>query len=518
MSVLESASEGSEFGGNMRYWKTVCLGCALFAVTAIASPAQTFTTLVSFDGDATGSQPIAPLVQGLDGNFYGTTYTGGTQDYGTVFKVTPSGKLTVLHSFCSLKNCADGESPWGGLVLASNGNFYGTASGGGAGSIYCLAGCGTVFEITPAGRLTTVYSFCAEAKCADGNYPEAGLVQGADGSFYGTTYGLGPNEWGTVFKLTPSGKLTTLHSFCSEANCADGSYPKSALMQATDGNLRGTTGGGGLSDVCPPGCGTVFEITPEGKLTTLYEFCSEANCSDGDGPIGGLVQATNGSSYGTTGSGGSPSVCETGCGTVFEISPTGKLNTLYSFCSQTNCTDGYRPVGLVQATNGNFYGVTAYGGTSAVCTTGGYGGCGTVFEISPAGNLTTLYSFCPQASCADGAFPLAGLLQTTNGDFYGTTPIGGANNGGTVFSLSVGLNPFVETLPASGKVGGKVIILGNHLTGATTVSFHGTAAVFAVVSDTEITAEVPTGATTGRVTVETTSGTLKSNKQFQIAP
>jgi uncharacterized repeat protein (TIGR03803 family) len=360
------------------------------------------------------------------------------------------------------------------------------------------------------GKLTSLYSFCSQPNCTDGAVPEAGLVQATNGNVYGTTSAGGDGAdcssksgCGTVFEITAAGKLTTLYSFCSQPNCVDG-YNASALVQATNGNFYGTTAHGGTNY----GDGTVFEITPAGKLTTLYSFCSQYGCTDGSEPVAGLVQATNGNFYGTTEEGGANFY-----GTVFEITPAGKLTTLYSFCSQTNCTDGSWPVaGLVQATNGNFYGTTSAGGANSSC----YQGCGTVFEITPAGKLTTLYSFCSQPNCVDGDAAFTGLVQATNGKFYGTTEGGGADGYGTVFSLAVGLGPFVETRPTSGKVGTKVIILGNNLKGTTSVAFNGTAAAFEVVSNTEIKTSVPNGATTGYVMVTTPKKKLKSNVVFRV--
>ncbi|MGB6675309.1 MAG: choice-of-anchor tandem repeat GloVer-containing protein, partial [Terriglobales bacterium] len=206
---------------------------------------------------------------------------------------------------------------------------------------------------------------------------------------------------------------------------------------------------------------------------------------------------------GTTAEGGTNT-----SGTVFKITPKGKLATLYSFCSQTNCTDGATPyAGLVRATDGNLYGTTRFGGAN---------NSGAVFKINPEGKLTTLYSFCSQTNCADGEFPQAAPVQATNGKFYGTTSGGGANMSGTVFSLSVGLGPFVETCPTSGEVGTTVIILGTNLTGATSVSFDGTPAEFKVMSSSEVTAEVPNGATTGKVKVKMPGGTLASNLVFRM--
>ncbi len=307
----------------------------------------------------------------------------------------------------------------------------------------------------------------------------------------------GVHGYGTVFRTTPSGALTTLYSFCS---CGDGANPN-ALAQAANGDFYGTTSG--------EGPGTVFKITPNGTLTTLHSFCSQSNCADGFGPDGALVQATNGDLYGTTAGGGGP----IGAGTVFKITPAGALTTLYSFCPQgPPCTGGSSPyAGLVQGTDGNFYGTTSGGGA--------YGG-GTVFEITPSGTLTMLYSFCSQTGCTDGSVPYAGLVQGTDGNFYGTTTgFGEAGTYGTVFSLNAGLGPFVETQPTAGPVGATAKILGTNLTGATSVSFNGTAAVFTVVSPSLITTIVPAGATTGTVQVVTPNapnGTLSSDVPFRV--
>jgi uncharacterized repeat protein (TIGR03803 family) len=268
----------------LSWWRTICLVCVFCAVAVIASPAQTFTNLLFFDG-TDGRYPAAPLIQGTDGNLYGTTSSGGahSEAYGTVFKITAEGKTTRLYSFCSKSGCADGSYPAAGLVLATDGNFYGTTPDGGAN------GEGTVFRITPAGTLTTLHSFCAEKGCSDGYEPAAGLVQAANGNFYGTTEFGGVNGRGTVFEITAGGKLTTLYSFCAETNCTDGSQPVAGLVQAINGNFYGTTYSGGAD-----GIGTVFEITTGGKLTTLHSF----DGSDGERPQAGLVQATNGTSTG----------------------------------------------------------------------------------------------------------------------------------------------------------------------------------------------------------------------------
>jgi uncharacterized repeat protein (TIGR03803 family) len=447
------------------------------AATAIDLPAQTFTTLHSFDG-TDGDGPKAALIQAADGNLYGTTFWGGaTSGYGTVFTITPSGTLTTLYSFSQF----DGMEPTAALVQATDGNFYGTTSGGGADF-----GSGTLFKITPSGTLTTLYSFyCEIAGCPDGTTPSAGLVQGTDGNFYGTTSGWPPQFYGTVFKATPSGTLTTLYGF----GATDG---VSALVQAADGNFYGTTSGGGANND-----GTVFKITPSGTLTTLHSF----DGTDGSGPTG-LIQASDGNFYGTALSGGA-----NGYGTIFKITPGGTLTTPHSF----DFTDGSGPSALVQSTDGNFYGTTGVGGANSCVFEGvDLGGCGTIFKITPSGTLTTLHNF----DGTDGYGPNS-LVQDTNGTFYGTTFQGGIG-GGTVFSLSVGLGPFVETQPTSGKVGAYVKILGTNLTSATKVTFNGTPAVFKVVSSSLITTTVPFGATTGKIQVVTPSGTLSSNVPFRV--
>jgi uncharacterized repeat protein (TIGR03803 family) len=495
----------------------------LSIATCVASSAQTYTTLASFDG-TNGRVPQGQLVQGRDGNFYGTTVEGGAgsgadcnANCGTVFKVTTGGKITALHQFCTQTGCPDGNSPQAGLIQATDGNFYGTTIGGGK------AGHGTVFKITSAGDLTTLYNFCSQPNCTDGDYPTAGLVQGTDGNFYGTTATggvyLGTSVicatiifngnfgCGTVFKLTPKGELTTLYNFCSKSNCTDGYQPLAGLLQATDGNFYGTAygggGGGGGGVNCESDCGTIFKITPQGTLTTVYNFCSKPDCADGAYPSSNVIQAKDGNFYGTSYRGN----------TVFKLSPAGKLTTLYNFCSQPECADGLGPAAaLMQATDGNFYGTTEDGGT------GGNNGSGVVFKITAEGAFTTLYSFCSKPDCVDGSDGFAGLTQGTNGTIYGAAALGGSSDYGVIFSLSMGLGPFVETQTSSAKVGATVYILGNNLTGATKVSFDGTPATIALDTSSAIATKVPAGAATGTLTVTTPSGTLRGNLPFRVTP
>ncbi len=265
------------------------IAIAMFTVWDFLFPvpasAQTYAVLYDFcslQNCSDGVKPNAALIQGSDGAFYGTT-PAGANNAGDIFKITPSGSFTVLYSFCSQGgNCSDGSQPLTALVEGSDGDFYGTTHYGGANnSSACNQGCGTIFKITPSGTLTTIYSFCSQTNCADGFVPSS-LVQGSDGNFYGTTAVGGSNVnclgsgCGTAFKITPGGTYTVLHEFCSQAQCTDGALPSAALVQGVDGNLYGTTQGGGTGNQCgyldSPGCGTVFRITPGGALTVLYSF------------------------------------------------------------------------------------------------------------------------------------------------------------------------------------------------------------------------------------------------------
>src|SRR5215472_4389148 len=346
--------------GKVGLLKKACILLAILAAVAIAASAQTFNNLFSFDS-TDGSGPSA-LMQAADGNFYGTTYAGGTSTNcsfgcGSIFQISPGGVVTTLHSFDS----TDGSGP-STLMQATDGNFYGTTSAGGT------YGCGTVFKVTSAGILTTVHSFSSEAYCVDGEILNAGLIQAADGNFYGKR-AHGGSGFGTVFTITPEGILTTVHSF----NSTDGIAPHGGLIQATDGKFYGTTSGGGAYN-----SGTTFQVTSAGELTVLHSFCARAGCPDGASPQAGLIQASDGNFYGTTYAGGAHQY-----GTVFSIASTGTLETLYSFCAETGCHDGTHPNGLIQANDGTFYGTTYSGGAYQY---------GTVFEISGL-TLATQHSF-----------------------------------------------------------------------------------------------------------------------------
>jgi uncharacterized repeat protein (TIGR03803 family) len=448
--------------------------------------APIFKTLVNFDG-TNGANPDRPPIQGTDGNLYGTA-AGGQNDEGVLFKMTRAGTLTLLYSFCTEKKCIDGGPD--GLGLGADGNFYGETAHG-------ALNHGAIFKFKGKGTPKILHNF----DNTDGTGPTDRMVQVGDGDFYGTTpyggnlNGCFGNGCGTVFKMTPGGKLTTLYDFCSQTGCTDGAVIYTSLARGNDGDFYGSTWGGGAANA-----GTVFKITSTGKLTTLYTFCViyYPFCGDGINPIGPVL-GDDGNFYGTTASGGSY-----GEGSVFQITPSRTLSTIYSFCTRLACKDGADArSGIILGSDGNFYGTTYYGGANNE---------GTVFKITPEGVLTTLHSF----DGTDGYDPIGVLFQATNGLFYGQTTMGGSGGQGTIFSVNVHLHAFVETAPTSGKVGTKVIILGNKLKGATSVTFNRAAAIFKIVSDTEITTSVPTGATTGKVQVVTPSGTLNSNVNFQV--
>jgi uncharacterized repeat protein (TIGR03803 family) len=452
------------------------------AMAGVAPASVTYTNLASFD-KTNGYEPThTALIQATDGNLYGVTSYGGANDEGVVFRITPSGTLTVIYSFCSLASCADGANPYSSLFLGSNGDLYGTTYYGGANNN------GTLFKITTSGTLTTLYSFCSLASCADGTGPEGQLAEDSAGNIYGTANYGGASNVGTVFKFSTKGVLTTLHSFSG----ADGDYPAGGLI-ASGGVFYGTVEYGGAN-----GDGTVFKITTAGVETTLHSFAG----TDGDDPGGWLV-AAGGDFYGTTGGGAN------GEGTVFKMTASGTVTTLYSFCSLANCADGSQATaGLMQATDGNLYGVT-YGG--------GANGHGTAYELTLKGVLTTLYSFCSLASCEDGDGPQGGLVQDTNGDFYGMTGYGGSSGDGVIFSIANGLKAFVTLQSTSGDVGSKVGILGDGFESSSVVKFNGTQATTVTLTEPGLlTATVPAGATDGYVTVTTGSTTLTSTQTYTV--
>jgi uncharacterized repeat protein (TIGR03803 family) len=406
------------------------------------------TTLVSFcalANCADGANPLAGLIADADGNLFGTTFFGGANNAGTVFEIakTDGGYAstpTVLVSFCSLPNCADGWNPGGSLIMDANGNLFGTTFSGGA----HLAG--SVFEIVKTdGGYASIATTLASFSGADGEGPHAGLVADANGNLFSTTGFGGAQGSGTVFEIAKiasgyASTPTTLVSFCALPNCADGADPAGGLIIDGDGNLFGTTLNGG-AHLAGPGSGTVFEIAKTAKgyastPTILVSFCALPNCADGAGPQGDLIADVKGNLFGTTHSGGANGFSPGG--TVFEVAKTAKGHastptTLVSFCSLPNCADGSVPVaGVIADANSNLFGTTALNGAN---------GGGTLFEVVKtakgyASTPTTLVNFCSLANCADGANPQGNLIADADGNLFSTTRDGGANGNGTVYEVT----------------------------------------------------------------------------------
>jgi uncharacterized repeat protein (TIGR03803 family) len=438
-------------------------GALLYITATLPVQAQAYTDLYNFDGTH-GASPTYPqiLAQGRDGNLYGTTPEGGTeqcgaQNCGVVFKITPSGTLTVLYNF----NSAQGPDSYSGLTLGSDGNFYGTVG----------LSFGKVFKISPAGILTILYT-------NNGNEFVSPPIEGWDGNFYGVT-----NYPGNGYKITRSGQFTLLGSL------SGGSL--APLLQASDGNFYGTDSVGGTG-----GAGSVFRMTPAGVLADFYDFASVHLAY----PNAPLIQAGDGNLYGTTTAGGSSNA-----GVIFRLTPSGSLTVVHNF-EANSALDA----GLVQANDGNFY-YPVGPAEEALDTATTYG---EFLKIDPNGGYSVLYDF----AFSGGIQPWATPMQHTNGKFYGLMNAGETDNLGVVYSFDAGLPPFVELLPSGGRVGKVIDILGQGFSGATSVTFNGTVAAFKVESDTYLTAIVPTGATSGAVTVITSTGVLNSNQAFRVVP
>ena len=419
------------------------------------SPTGAFTLLKSFDY-ADGAWPAGGLVEGRDGDFYGMTGNGGSNDAGTVFKISPTGAFTLLRSL----DAADGAGPQGSLMLSRDGNFYGMTYWGGR------YGGGTVFRMNPTGAFTVLKDF--GQYYSDGSGPMGDLVEGRDGTFYGTTSRGGSRDFGTVFKISPTGTFTPLEGFGTHFSTGmhprgnlvqgldgdfygiaptggrdyygghgtifkispagtsavvnnfdypDGAFPSNGLMKASDGNFYGMTREGGVNNQ-----GTFFKVSPEGTHTVVKDLSVLLNigypreASSWGSPWSMLVEGRDGDFYGVMQQGG-----RSWGGTIFKVSPTGTFTLLKEF----DRPDGMSPQGsLVEGRDGNFYGVTEWGGEH---------GFGTVFKISPEGAFAVLKSF----NWSDGMSPQGGLVEGSDGDFYGTTSRGSSNNyGGTIFKIS----------------------------------------------------------------------------------
>ena len=396
--------------GRVPQWvRTGVLGlvAALAAAVARMGPAQaasetppaapTYNVLYSFTGGADGANPYASLIRDSAGNLYGTTLFGGTSGFGVVFKLDPTGKETVLHSFTG---GVDGGLPYAGLIQDRAGNRYGTTASGGT------YGWGVVFKLDATGKETVLYSFTGGA---DGAGPRAGLIRDGLGRFYGTTASGGASGRGVVFRLGTTGKETVLHAF---TGTSDGGQPQGGLISDSSGNLYGTTSMGGADQV-----GVAFKLNTASGETVLHSFTGGTGTDDGEFPYAGLIRDNTGNLYGTTTEGGLDT-----WGVVFKLDAIGNETVLYSF---TGGADGKEPVaGLVRSSVGNLFGTTAFGGTHDE---------GVVFLLGTTGKEIVLHSF---TGGADGGQPWASLIRDSAGNFYGTTYSGGSYNAGVVFKLT----------------------------------------------------------------------------------
>jgi uncharacterized repeat protein (TIGR03803 family) len=441
-------------------------------LSLLAAPPITFTDLHDFNGGAGDPTTFnsGRMAQGRDGNFYAESGNGGTAGAGTIFKLAPTGTVTIIHSLIS----SDGTNPVGGITLGTDGNFYGNGFSGGS------SGDGTAFKVTPSGTLTVLHNF---TNTGDGGNPVNALVLGTNGSFYGTTDASpGP---ATIYQVTPAGTFSTIHTLTT----AEG-FQGGQLSVGSDGNLYGAMNFGGLN-----GFGTNFKVTPGGVLTVLHNFDN----TDGAEPAFGSAQAANGKFYGGASLGGSANA-----GVIYSLTTSGTFTPLYNV---NGGTDGSEVIGqLLLASDGNFYSTTTSGGSS---------GCGTIFKVTPAGAYSVVHNFDSTHGCNSSEQ----VIQGTNGLLYGLVTGGGAHGNGVFYSLNLGLHAFAGLVTTTAFEGGKIGILGQGFSAASVVKFDGVPAItIAVTGSTFILATVPTGALTGAVTVTSGSTTLTSTQRFRVKP
>jgi len=441
----------------------------LVALTTVSLHAQVYTELYNFNWHAEGANPMAPalLAQGQDGNLYSTLQTQLFGE-GSVYGWSVSGgSLSEIYGFLG----PDGIAPQSGLSLGIDGNFYGTTETGGT------YGYGSVFKITPGGGLTSLYSF---ANGNDGAYPWAPPIQAPDGNIYGATYN-GTNQ-GRAYKITPAGVFTMIAVLPSKT--------QAPFILGGDGNLYGTTPYGGTYNR-----GTVFQLTTKGKLKIVYSFTAES-------PSGPVMQAADGKLYGTTPWGGT-----NGQGLIYSMTTVGgSYKVLHNF---SNIEGSNSTAGLVQGSDKFLYGVAEAGGAN---------GQGSLFKVNTTGtSFSVLYAF----QTAFGDTPMSTPVLHTNGIIYGTTFHGGpiSSGYGTLYSFDAGLKPFASLVIIwSGKVGTHVGIIGQGFSSATGVKFGTGPGTFTVISDNYMIATAAAGATTGPVTVLEPSGNLVTRQTFKVLP
>jgi uncharacterized repeat protein (TIGR03803 family) len=481
--AFQGGSDGGRPGGGLimdsagnLYGTAASNGSGGFGVVFKITSTGQESVLYNFTGAGDGAIPDSGLVMDSQGNLYGTTLYGGAGFAGTVFKVTPTGQETILYSFL---DGADGGMPYGGVIMDSAGNLYGTTNSGGS------ANAGVVYKLTPSGQEAALYTFTGEE---DGGSPYTGVTRDSSGNLYGATYGGGSSNAGVVYKVSPSGQETVLYTF---SGGADGALPYSSVILDASGNIYGTTSGnagvvykvtpsgqesvlygfqGGVGGAVPEagvimdgsgnlygtagiggpgGDGVVYELSSSKQETVLFGFPGGA---DGSDPLSPLVRDSSGNLYGTTVAGGAA-----GKGLVYKMS-SGKETVLYSF---TGGSDGGQPYsGVILDSSNNLYGTTAHGGAF---------GYGVVYKVSPSGQETVLYSF---TGWGDGAEPYSGLSRDSSGNFYGTTLYGGTFGHGVVYKLTPSgqesvLYSFFGFEDGNLPYGGVILDAGNNVYGTT---------------------------------------------------
>jgi len=386
----------------------LCRGAFLIAVLwALVTPLSASTTTILHDFGSTTNDGIegnSQMIQGTDGSFYGTTEGGGTANKGTVFKITAGGTMTILHNFGDGSVSNDGYYPWAGVILGTDGNFYGTTYDGGLGA-------GTVFKMTYAGTVTILHRFALGGGTTEPANPESALLQGTDGNFYGSSVAGGSAGLGTVYKVTPAGVVTVLHHFNDGSVSFDGFEPVGGLVQLSNGFMYGTAAAGGMN-----GDGVIYDVTSGGTYNIIHQFNGG---SEGNLPVGTLVLGTDGKFYGTCLGGGTG-----GYGSIFRLSLIPfTYTTLVSGTSSSAVSSFWG--GLIKGTDGNLYG------------TGEGGGNGTAFKMTYAGSVTVLHTFGTISN--DGINPDPRMVQGTDGNFYGMTPDGGPggypNGKGVIYKI-----------------------------------------------------------------------------------